>query len=101
MHCAAARGRRRRFGSWPLQPAQMSRSLSAQVLGRRVRGCEWHMEELPRCDALCALRLWAAMLECQAVREGEALHCGDYRVPRVVWEGPPWAWEPAEAALVG
>ncbi|KAL4425495.1 hypothetical protein ABPG75_009511 [Micractinium tetrahymenae] len=40
-----------------------------QVLGRRVRGCLWSLAELPRSDALGALRLWSAVLECQAFRE--------------------------------
>jgi hypothetical protein len=41
-----------------------------QVLGRRVRGSLWDLRELPASPALCALRLWGAMLDCQDVREG-------------------------------
>jgi hypothetical protein len=35
-----------------------------------VRGSLWDLRELPASPALCALRLWGAMLDCEDVREG-------------------------------
>jgi len=54
-----------------LTAAQPPLANALQVLGRRVRGCLWALSELPeRSQALAALRLWGAVLDCPAFKEG-------------------------------
>ena len=59
-----------------------------------MRGSLWDLRELPASSALCALRLWGAMLDCEDIREGRGgpAGLGPCEQRHKVLGGAPLVW---------